>query len=110
MLRRLQVGPFLVDGSISLDFLESLTHSSAALEHMHPVMSALDDIPELPISESEADRFRHGQTLPASGPTAQVRFASLQPDTVAIALCDAQPVALVKIKSGNLCPVRVFNF
>jgi tRNA pseudouridine55 synthase len=77
---------------------------------MNPVVSALDDIPALPISEDEAAKFRHGQTLSTASATAQARFASLQPDAVAIALCGEQPVALVTVKAGELRPVRVFNF
>lgn len=109
MLRRLAVGPFTEASSISLDFLQTLEHSSAAFEHMHPVVSALDDIPAFPISEDEAARFRHGQTLSITSASAQARFASLQPDVVAIALCGEQPVALVTAKASELRPVRVFN-
>jgi len=108
-LRRLSVGPFHIDNAISLDFLESLTHSSAAFEHLHPVVSALDDIPALPISEDEASRFRHGQTLPAISASAQTRFAALLSGDVAIALRDNVPVALVSIQRGEVRPVRVFN-
>jgi len=109
MLRRLAVGPFTEASSISLDFLQTLEHSPAAFEHMHPVVSALDDIPAFPISEDEAARFRHGQTLSITSASAQARFASLQPDVVAIALCGEQPVALVTAKASELRPVRVFN-
>ena len=109
MLRRLAVGPFTEVSSISLDFLQTLEHSAAAFEHMHPVVSALDDIPAFPISEDEAARFRHGQTLSITSVSAQARFASLQPDVVAVALCGEQPVALVTAKASELCPVRVFN-
>jgi tRNA pseudouridine55 synthase len=109
MLRRLAVGPFTEVSSISLDFLQTLEHSAAAFEHMHPVVSALDDIPAFPISEDEAAKFRHGQTLSITSASAQARFASLQPDVVAIALCGEQPVALVTAKASELRPVRVFN-
>ena len=109
MLRRLAVGPFTEGSSISLDFLQTLEHSAAAFEHMHPVVSALDDIPAFPISEDEAARFRHGQTLSITSASAQARFASLLPDVVAVALCGEQPVAQVTAKASQLCPVRVFN-
>ena len=95
--------------SISLDFLQTLEHSAAAFEHVHPVVSALDDIPAFPISEDEALKFRHGQTLSITSVSAQARFASLQPDVVAITLCGEQPVALVMVKASELRPVRVFN-
>ena len=109
MLRRVAVGSFVDSSSISLDFLQTLEHSSAVFEYKHPVVSALDDIPAFPISGDEALKFRHGQSLSIVSASAQARFASLQPDVVALALCGEQPVALVTVKASDLRPVRVFN-
>ncbi|MEC8109202.1 MAG: tRNA pseudouridine(55) synthase TruB [Pseudomonadota bacterium] len=108
-LRRLSVGKFHANNAISLDFLEKLTHSSAAFEHLHPVLSALDDIPALPISRAEARKLRHGQKLPALGATAQQRFAMLMTGGTAIAVEGETPIALVALKAGAICPVRVLN-
>ena len=108
-LRRLSVGQFHADHAISLDFLEKLTHSAAAFEHLHPVVSALDDIPALPISRAEATKLRHGQTLPALSASAQQRFAILMAGDTAIAIEGQTPVALVMVKAGVICPVRVLN-
>jgi tRNA pseudouridine55 synthase len=108
-LRRLSVGQFQADDAISLDFLEKLKHSAAAFEHLHPVLSALDDIPALPISGNEATELRHGQTLPALSASAQKRFAMLLTGCTAIAIEDQTPVALVTLKGGAVCPVRVLN-
>ncbi|MDC1381924.1 tRNA pseudouridine(55) synthase TruB [Candidatus Puniceispirillum sp.] len=108
-LRRLSVGNFHINYSISLDFLETLPHSAAALEHLYPVLSALDDIPALPMSESEAKKLRHGQTLPAISASARDRFQALLTGATAIAIEGDRPVALVVIKAGAVCPVRVLN-
>ena len=108
-LRRLSVGQFHADHAISLDFLEKLPHSAAALEHLHPVVSALDDIPALPISGNEATKLRHGQTLPAISASAQDRFQALLTGATAIAMEGDRPVALVVVKAGAVCPVRVLN-
>ena len=108
-LRRLSVGQFHADHAISLDFLENLTHDAAAFEHLHPVLSALDDIPALPISRAESTKLRHGQTLPVLGGSAQQRFAMLMAGDTAIAIEGQTPVALVMVKSGLVCPVRVLN-
>jgi len=108
-LRRLSVGQFHADHAISLDFLESLPHSAPALEHLHPVVSALDDIPALPISGNEATKLRHGQTLPVISASAQDRFQALLTGATAIAMDGERPVALVVIKAGAVCPVRVLN-
>ena len=108
-LRRLSVGPFTESDAISLAFLEKLEHSAAAFEHLKPVMSALDDIPAVPISAGEAAKLRHGQTLSALGPSAEVRFADILSADVGVATAGGVPVALVTIKAGQLQPLRVFN-
>jgi tRNA pseudouridine55 synthase len=108
-LRRVSVGRFHADQAISLDFLENLEHSSAAIEHLNPVVSALDDIPALPISGDEASLLRHGQTLGALSQSAQMRFADLAGGQTGIAMHGDLPVALVAIKAGAVCPVRVLN-
>ncbi|MGB1863252.1 MAG: tRNA pseudouridine(55) synthase TruB [Candidatus Puniceispirillum sp.] len=108
-LRRVSVGRFHADQAISLDFLENLEHSAPAFEHLHPVVSALDDIPALPISGDEASLLRHGQTLGALSQSAQLRFADLAGGQTGIAMHGDLPVALVAIKAGAVCPVRVLN-
>ncbi len=108
-LRRLSVGQFHANHSISLDFLQTLTHSAPALEHLLPVLSALDDIPALPISGKEATKLRYGQTLPAISATARNRFQAILTGTTAIAIEGDRPVALVVLKAGAVCPIRVLN-
>ena len=108
-LRRLSVGQFHAGYAISLDFLETLTHSAAAFEHLHPVLRALDDIPALPISGNEASKLRHGQTLPVISAKARDRFQALLNGATAIAIEGDRPVALIVIKAGAVCPVRVLN-
>ena len=108
-LRRLSVGQFHVTNAISLDFLETLTHSAAAFEYLQPVLSALDDIPALPITGNEASRLRHGQTLPAISAAERGRFEALLTGATAIAIEGDSPVALVVIKDGAVCPIRVLN-
>ena len=108
-LRRLSVGKFHIDHAISLDFLEKLPHSSAAFEHLHPVVSVLDDIPALPISRTEATKLRHGQALPVLSALAQKRFAMIMTGSTGIAIEGQTPVALVMLKAGAICPVRVLN-
>ena len=108
-LRRLSVGPFSDEEAISLAFLEELEHSAAAFEHLKPVTSALDDIPALPVSADEAAKLRHGQTLPAPGPSAAARFREVAMTGTGVALCGDDPVALVTVTAGQLQPLRVFN-
>ena len=63
-LRRTRVGPFHEDDAISLESLEALGHSAAAVAAcLLPVETALDDIPALALTETEANRLRCGQAV-----------------------------------------------
>ena len=106
-LRRTRVGPFRVETAISLDKLEALGHSPALLECLLPVETALDDIPALALTESEAARLKLGQPLQAlcTGSPA----SRLSDGSVAYATAAGKPVALVRLDGALLRPVRVLN-
>jgi tRNA pseudouridine55 synthase len=101
-LRRTAVGPFREEAAISLSKLEDLGHNSRLLGALVPVATALDDIPALAMTETQADRLRHGQSVfltrdaPPSG-------------TLVRAETGSKLVALVRSDGTALQPVRVFN-
>ncbi|MEM1044771.1 MAG: tRNA pseudouridine(55) synthase TruB [Pseudomonadota bacterium] len=106
-LRRLLVGPFGEEAMISLEKINSLAHSAPREEDLalllHPVETALDDIPALAINRTEAARLRRGQPIllrgrdapSVSGPTCVMSAGAL--------------VAIGEIDRGELRPKRVFN-
>lgn len=98
-LRRTKVGPFLENNAISLDKLEELWQCPADFEDLLPLTTALDDIPAVAISETQAVRVRHGNTVAVPN----------QPDNIVCAMVGNLPVALSRIEDGILFPVRVFN-
>jgi tRNA pseudouridine55 synthase len=101
-LRRTVAGPFREEAAISLPKLEDLGHNLALSGALVPVATALDDIPALAMTETQADRLRQGQPVlltrdaPPSG-------------TLARAECGQKLVALVQSDGTSLQPVRVFN-
>jgi tRNA pseudouridine55 synthase len=97
-LRRKRVGPFRLDMSISLDFFEKIDNSAVAFQALHPVMTALADIPAFAISEHDATRLRCGQKIEAP-----------HAGDVAVALHNGGPVAIVYVDKGEASPKRVFN-
>lgn len=104
-LRRTKVGPFTLDKAISLEKLEELSHNGAAQKALLEIGSALDDIPGLILTASEAQRLRAGQSL------------IIRPDQVALmhhpvllAKHQGTLVALVEVRCGSFCVVRGFNF
>ena len=108
-LRRLRVGPFLESGAISLDSLVALGHSPAAFEHLLPVETALDDIPALALTGTEANRLRQGQAVALFRKTDLDRLGDLQNGDLLCATAAGRPVALARLDSGRICPVRVLN-
>jgi len=101
-LRRSAVGPFREEAAISLPKLEALGHIPPLLGALVPVATALDDIPALALTGTQADRLRHGQPVlltrdaPPSG-------------TLVRAETGSKLVALVRSDGAALQPVRVFN-
>lgn len=101
-LRRTVAGPFTEQAAISLSKLEALGHIPPLLGALAPVATALDDIPALALTETQADQLRHGQ------PVLLTRDAP-PPGTLVRAETGSKLVALVRSDGVALQPVRVFN-
>ena len=108
-LRRLRVGPFSLDRSISLDSLKALAHSPAAFEHLQPVETALDGIPALALPGGEALRLRHGQSVSVFRVADRQRLTDLHEGDLVYATDGATPIAIGRIDGGCICPLRVLN-
>jgi len=108
-LRRTRAGPFAESQAISLDSLEALGHSAAALERLLPVETALDGIPALALSEGEARTLRSGQSVPLLRAQDVDRIGTLVPGIAVCAMANGKPVAVARFDRGRLRPVRVFN-
>ncbi|HEU0117736.1 MAG TPA: tRNA pseudouridine(55) synthase TruB [Alphaproteobacteria bacterium] len=104
-LRRTRVGPFTLDQAISLEKLEELSHNNAALTALLALRAALDDIPGMDLSASEAQRLRSGQSIlirPQHGDLIDAKLIFAEHQGV--------PVALIEPKAGSFRVVRGFSF
>jgi|SRR5579862_921649 len=107
-LRRVEVGPFGEETMISLEELEALCHRAAAGEArladaLMPVETALDDIPALAVSGSDAARLHRGQAVLLRG-----RDAPNLRGTVYVTTA-GRLLALAEVDRGEIVPKRVFN-
>ena len=107
-LRRTSVGPFGEAEMISLEQLQALCDRAAAGEAsladaLWPVETALDDIPALAVSRSDAARLQRGQAVILRGRDAPI-LEGLVYVTVAGDL-----IALAETGQGQIVPKRVFN-
>ena len=108
-LRRLSVGRFTVDHAISVDMLDHLGHIPALSEHLLPIETALDDIPALALTEAEALRLRHGQSVPPPCPSDRATIDQLGNGSIVSVSASGKLVALAEFDAGMLRPVRVLN-
>ncbi len=115
-LRRLAIGSFAVSDAIGLEQLRGFMHSPAAFEHLRPISTALDGIPALAVTGSDAVRLKSGNPiLIRRHEFARIAESAapgddLQGLTVFLSTGDGEPVALACFAEGELRPFRVFNF
>jgi tRNA pseudouridine55 synthase len=108
-LRRTAVGPFGESDAISLESLDAVRHSAAASEHLLPVEAALDDIPALDLTESEANCLRRGQAVSLLARAHRERVRDLTSGATICAMSAGRAVALARFEDGGIHPVRVLN-
>jgi len=108
-LRRTQAGPFGENRAISLDSLEALGHSARLEEAVLPIMTVLDDIPALALTEVEAGNMRHGMPAPALTVLKRTPDLKVVPGETVVVMDGDVPLALARIEGGEIRPIRVLN-
>ena len=109
-LRRERVGPFSTENAVTLDFLTDLVHRDAAFEGLLPVATALDDIPELAITDQDAFSLRQGRPIVLLPRQVETLKSRLTDGSRTVSAFQGQTlVALGQLRAGRLEPDRVFN-
>ena len=109
-LRREQVGPFSTENAVTLDILREMVHRGAASEGLLPVATALDDIPDLAVTATDAFSLRQGRPILLLPRQIETLKARLSPGSRTVsAFEDETLVALCQMRAGRLEPDRVFN-
>ena len=113
-LRRTACGPFTEANAILLETLSGLGHGPALQGLLLPVETALDDIPALAMTESEAHRLRSGQflalnTLEMDQLLDKAPLDILTEGCIVRAMEAGQLVALAQVEGGLIRPKRVFS-
>jgi tRNA pseudouridine55 synthase len=104
-LRRTRVGGFSEAEAVSLEEVEAAAGESreAALALLHPVETALQDLPVLNLSSSDAARLRQGQPVLLRGRDAPIITGPVY------AVSKGGLVALGEVSQGEFRPRRIFN-
>jgi tRNA pseudouridine55 synthase len=109
-LRRERVGPFSTENAVTLDSLEEMVHRGAASEGLLPVATALDDIPELAVTEQDAFSLRQGRPIVLLPRQVETLKDRLTGGSRTVSAFQGQTlVALCQLRAGRLEPDRVFN-
>jgi tRNA pseudouridine55 synthase len=109
-LRREQVGPFNLQNAVTLDSLEEMVHRGAASEGLLPVATALDDIPELAVTDQDAFSLRQGRPIVLLPRQVETLKGQLKGDARTVSVFLGQTlVALGQLRAGRVEPDRVFN-
>ncbi len=114
-LRRASVGSFDERNSISLDKLAEIVENLGPEAPLLPLLTALDGIPALAVSEAEMRQIRNGQplTLISRSDLDRLLKAGLDPDvtneTVAVITFNKSPLGLVSVTGPGIRVLRLFN-
>lgn len=108
-LRRLACGPFDEASAISLDKLDAVRHSAAPAEFLLPVVTALDDIPALALTEAESRRLSNGLTVAYAPVAARMALSELADGTTVRAMDGERLVAIARLHGPEIRSVRVMN-
>ena len=113
-LERRAVGRFKIEDAIELDFFEKTVYNACANDYVIPVMTVLDDIPALAITEQEAQKLRFGQTFDLEEDRIQMFLAAASANdqtalVTGLAAFGERPIALVRLENRIVSPVRVLN-
>lgn len=113
-LRRIRVGPFGDDKAVpysqfSLEQQAESDHNPAQSGALLPLEAALDGIPALSLTESEAMRLRNGQPVSLLKKMDLDRVRDVEPGDIVLAMVAGKALALARFERGEIQPVRVFN-
>jgi tRNA pseudouridine55 synthase len=106
-LRRTRVGPLDESQAILLETLNEMSNSAdgreAVMRVLRPVETALDGIPALAVSGSDAAELKRGKSIILRGRDAPIHSGLIY------ATSRGMLVALGEVERGELRPTRVFN-
>ena len=113
-LERRAVGRFKIEDAIDLDFFENAVYDALSYDYVIPVMTALDDIPALAITEQEAQKLRFGQTFNLDDDRSHkflAAFAASDQNALVTGLAafGEQLIAIVRLEKQVVSSVRVLN-
>ncbi len=109
-LRRLRSGPFSIDRAIALEAL--VTRPELGEESLLPIDEALSHLPEVHLSEAEAERIAHGGAVPLRSGSPEAlplgqRSAWSEGEMVRLHDPKGEVIGIGTVSKGSILPKRV---
>ncbi len=110
VLRRLRVGPFTLEMAVPMDRILDPGHTPAHLaELLSPIETALDDIPALALTASEAHALSQGQAISLVALMGRIPEAANPDGGLVRVLAAGRVLALARLVDGWLTPERLIQ-
>jgi tRNA pseudouridine55 synthase len=110
VLRRLRVGPFTENMTVSLDTILDPAHTPATLaELLRPIETALDDIPALALTAAEAHALANGQQISLVDLMGRIPEAANPDNGLVRVLAAGRVLALARLSEGWLKSERLIQ-
>jgi len=110
VLRRLRVGPFTENMAVSMDTILDPSHTPQNLaELVRPIETALDDIPALALTATEAHALSQGQAISLVDLMGRIPDEANPDEGLVRVLAAGRVLALGRLSEGWLKPERLIN-
>jgi tRNA pseudouridine55 synthase len=110
VLRRLRVGPFTENMTVSLDTILDPAHTPSTLaELLRPIETALDDIPALALTAAEAHALANGQQISLVDLMGRIPEAASPDNGLVRVLAAGRVLALARLSEGWLKSERLIQ-
>jgi len=110
VLRRLRVGPFTENMAVSMDTILDPSHTAQILaELVRPIETALDDIPALALTASEAHALSNGQAISLVDLMGRIPDGADSDEGLVRVLAAGRVLALGRLSEGWLKPERLIQ-
>ncbi|AFX98278.1 tRNA pseudouridine synthase B [Candidatus Endolissoclinum faulkneri L2] len=109
-LRRLRVGPFCINNAITLNKIDNPMKNIQPSNYLLPIETALKNMPSIALQKSQAAILRNGQAIPIHTLMDNLRLYNLHENDLIYVTNNRIPVAITRIKNGDIHPLKVLNF
>ena len=108
-LRRVRVGPFTEDNSITLRDFEAFVEDNRLHDISYPLDAVMQGIARFEVDENTAKLLKNGQSIRLKDVSLNGLCIAENYDMCYLSQVGGGPVAVCKVVNGTASPVRVFN-